>query len=202
MLSITDAALPTFESQLAAIAAAERGEGWLSVCQKSGRFWVPAREFVVTLAEFLRSSGEGPMVEVCAGNGELAAALGPAGVEVVPTDAHPAEGFGTVRVSAEEALKRYRPAVVLGSFVPFDAGVDEQVMRFPSVRHYVVLGARIGGLFGSSALWNDRDWTAEPLEKIGRWMLTRHDVWLGLSAEPLLQHGEAWHLKRTGGGKR
>ncbi len=198
MVPLTDAMLPTFRSQLDRIAAAERGDGWLSVCEESGRFWVPTREFVAALAELLRSSGEGPIVEVCAGSGELAIALGAAGVEVVPTDTDPPQGSGTVRTSAEEALRRYRPAVVLGSFIPFDAGVDEEVMRFPSVRHYVVLGARIGGLFGSNALWDNPHWAAEPLEEIGRWMLTRHDVWLGLPDKPLLQHGEAWHLKRIG----
>ena len=31
-----------------------------------------------------------------------------------------------MRAPADEALDRYRPAVVLGSFVPFDAGVDER----------------------------------------------------------------------------
>lgn len=196
-MTVSTTQLPTFQSQLATIAAAERGDGWLSVCEENGRFWVPTREFVAALAGLLGPLSDGPILEVCAGSGELAAALGSAGADVMPTDTHPPEGSRAVGASAEEALQQYRPTVVLGSFVPFDAGVDRHVMRFPSVWHYVVLGARIGGLLGSSALWDNPHWAAEPLDEVARWMLTRHDVWLGLPDKPLLQHGEAWHLKRT-----
>jgi len=189
--------LPTFQSQLGEIAAAERRDGWLSACERNGRYWVPTQEFQAAFAEFLRRLSSGPILEVCAGRGELAEAISAAGVQVVATDANPPAGSRVIRASAEEALSRHRPAVVLGCFVPFDSGVDELVMTFPSVHHYVVLGARIGGLFGSAALWNDPAWTSEPLRHVSRWMLTRHDVWLGASRQKILQHGEAWRFRRN-----
>jgi len=191
--------LPTFDSQLEEIAAAERGDGWLDVCEQESRFLTPTRELVAAVYEFLRSLGDGSILEVCAGGGELAEAMGAAGVRVVATDADPPGGSRVIRASADEALRRYRPAVVLGCFVPVDSGVDELVMTFPSVRHYVVLGARIGGLFGADALWNHPSWTRKPLEQVSRWMLTRHDVWLGTRQQPVLRHGEAWHFKRNRG---
>jgi hypothetical protein len=189
-------ALPTFESRLAEIAAAERGDGWLSVCERDGRFLVPTQELVAVLTRRLRPLRDGPILEVCAGRGELAEALRLADVCVIPTDADPPDGSRVVRASAEEALRRYRPAVVLGSFVPIDAGVDERVMRFPTVQDYVVLGARIGGLFGSAPLWRSEGWVAEPIHEVARWMLTRHDVWTGKSRQRILRHGEAWHFRR------
>ena len=150
--------------QLEEIAAAERSDGWLSACERDDRFLIPTEQFVEALGELLRRLDAGPVLEVCAGSGELAAAIRAAGVPVVATDADPPAGSPVVRVSAEEALRRYRPVVVLGCFVPVDAGVDPLVMGFPSVRHYVVLGARVGGLFGSRDLWRSPSWTAEPLE--------------------------------------
>jgi hypothetical protein len=191
------AALPTFETQLRELLIAEQGDGWLSACERADRFLLLSRQLVTSLAGVLRSLGHGKVLEVCAGRGELAEALGLEGVPIVATDTQPDRGSHVIRADAAEALRRHRPALVLASFVPIDSGVDERVMRFPSVRHYVVLGARIGGLFGSAALWQSPGWTAEPLAEVNRWMLTRHDVWLGTPGHPVLRHGEAWHWRRN-----
>ncbi len=137
-----------------------------------------------------------PVLEVCAGNGKLAEALATENVKVIATDYEPSGG-GVQRATAEQALRRYSPAVVIGSFVPVDSGVDEAVMAFPSVQHYMVLGARLGGEFGSRALRQACGWRTEPLENVTRWMITRHDVWLGLAERPILRHGEAWLLSRN-----
>ena len=195
-MTTVQATLPTFEAQLNKVAAAERGDGWLSACDDTDRFLLPNQQFVASLAELLRSLDSRPILEVCAGRGELAEALRWAGIPIVATDAEPAAGSAVERAPTEEALRRHRPAVVLGCFVPVDAGVDQAVLRFPSVRHYLVLGARLGGLLGSAALWRNPNWSARRLEQVSRWMLTRHDVWLGMPRQPILQHGEAWHLRR------
>ena len=191
------AALPTFESQLQEIAAAEQTDGWLDACEHTGRFLLVNRDFVASLAEWLRRLDESPILEVCAGSGELAEALAATGVPLLATDADPPADAAVERASAAESLERRRPAVVLGSFVPVDAAVDEAVLACPFVRHYVVLGARIGGLLGSAALWRAPGWTYQPLPHVARWMLTRHDVWTGLPEQPILQHAEAWCFSRS-----
>ena len=185
--------LPTFHSQLDEIARAEQGDGWLSQCERVGRFLVPTQELVAALSGFLQKLETRPVVELCAGTGELAAALRTAGVDLVATDADPPPDAPVVRASADEALRRYRPKVVLGSFVPIDSDVDRLVLRFPSVRHYVVLGARVGGMLGSASLWQQPGWAAEPIEDVARWMLTRHDVWI--DRRTTLRRGEAWHFE-------
>lgn len=202
--------------------AAEQGAGWLAECDDAGRFLAVTRELVDALADKLRQlAGDGPVLEICAGSGELARALIAAGVRVQATDAGLGAGRRTapapsidgpyqvppgsrvmqvLPMTAQAALHLFRPKVVLGAFVPFDACVDEAVLACPSVRHYVVLNARIGGLLGSSALWRQPGWKAEPLDAVRRWMLTRHDVWMGPAGQPdcselnILQHGEAWHF--------
>jgi len=209
----TPGARPSFAEVCRQIAAAEQRDGWLAACEAAGCFLVPCRELIDALAELLgRLLGESrePVLEVCAGSGELAAALRQSGVPVQATDAEfvvPPSGGGSrlkpelqtgsgdvLRMPAEEALEKFRSRVVLGVFVPFDAGVDEAVLRFPTVRHYVVLGARLGGLFGSPALWRHPQWSAHPLDDVARWILTRHDVWFGPAEPCVLRHGEAWHF--------
>ena len=189
-------AMPSFDERLAEIAAAEQADGWLIACEARGQFLVPCREQVTALAQVLKRLVPGPVLEICAGDGELARALATENLRVVATDRDPREAC-VERATAEEALRRYRPRVVLGSFVPVDSRVDETVLSFPSVQHYVVLGARVGGIFGSQALWRSSGWQAEPLDEAAPWMLTRHDVWLGLPNKPVLRHGEAWHVKRN-----
>jgi len=190
--------LPTFASLCDRAAAAETRDGWLCACEDAGRFLALSRELVARLADWLRALSAGPVLEVCSGSGELSEALRAAGVSVVATDAAAPAGSGVRHMPAHEALARYRPDVVLGCFVPGDALVDEAVLRFPGVEHYVVLGARIGGVLGSAALWRHPRWTARPLAHVARWMLTRHDVWIGDSDNRILQHGEAWHFRRAG----
>ncbi len=184
--------------------AAERSAGWLAECDDAGRFLAVGQELVDALSDTLRQVAEdGPVLEICAGSGELACRLAGLGVSIIATDAEPTEGSEVLRLSAAAALCQYEPTVLLGAFVPFDSGVDEAVLACPSVQHYVVLNARIGGMLGSAAIWQASGWKAEPLEPVRRWMLTRHDVWIGPldqaadSSVDLLQHGEAWLFTRT-----
>lgn len=195
--------LPTHEVQLHELVLAEQREGWLSVCMDAGRYLPPNRQLVDALSAFLGSLAAGPIVEVCAGSGELAEELAATGLAIVATDAAAPAVSLVVRATAAEALRRYRPTVVLGSFVPHDAIVDEAVMSFPSVQHYVVLNARVGGMLGCGALWNTPGWTGKFCPRISRWMLTRHDVWMATDDRSILQHGEAWHFRRsTGSGSK
>lgn len=191
------AELPSPTRALQDLAEAERAEGWLARCEKAGRYVVLTERFVEALAGVLRRLG-GPVVEICAGDGSLADALRARDIRVHPTDLAPSAASPRVeRATADAALRRYRPPVVLGSFVPVDSGVDRRVLWDPYVRHYVVLNARLGGAFGAYPLWHVPGWTRVQLEEVTAEMITRHDVWRGDDA-PVLRHGEAWLLSRDG----
>lgn len=181
--------------------AAEQGGGWLDACDDAGRFLAVSRELVQALAQVLRRlAGNGPVLEVCAGAGALVRPLAALGVRLEATDIQPPAGAAVLHLSARAALHRFQPAVVLGVFVPHDAGVDEAVLACPAVQHYVIVNARLGGALGSPALWHAPGWKSEPLDDIRRWVLTRHDVWLGDSRPhggDILQHGEVWHFTRA-----
>jgi hypothetical protein len=192
---------PSFADWRARLIAAEAGTGWLDECDDADRFLAVNRELVEALAQTLgRLTGGGPILEVCAGAGALVRPLAALGVQVQATDAEPPAGSAVLRLSARAALRHFQPAVVLGIFVPHDAGVDEAVLACPSVRHYVIVNARIGAALSSASLWSMPGWRAEPLDEVRRWVLTRHDVWLGHRGKEerdLLQHGEVWHFERS-----
>jgi hypothetical protein len=193
--------LPSFAGWRARLIAAEASAGWLDECDAAGRFLAVSREFVEALARALRRLvGDGLVLEACAGAGALVRPLATRGVQVQAIDAEPPAGSAALRMSARTALRHFQPAAVLGVFVPHDAGVDEAVLACPSVRHYVIVNARIGGALGSASLWSMPGWRAEPLDEVRRWVLTRHDVWLGYRGKEkgdILQHGEVWHFERS-----
>ena len=101
------------------------------------------------------------------------------------------------QAGSAQALRQYQPATVLGCFVPFDSDVDRAVLASPCVQSYLVLGARLNGQLGSRELWETPGWSAIRLPRVARWMITRHDVWLG-AERGVLQHGEAWLFRRSG----
>jgi hypothetical protein len=138
--------IPCFARSRERLIAAERSTGWLDDCDDAGRFLAVSRELVDALVPALRRfAGSGPVLEVCAGSGELTRPLASLGVRLQATDAEPPEGSEVLRMSAEAAMRHFQPGVVLGVFVPHDAGVDEAVLAYPSVQHYVIVNARIGG---------------------------------------------------------
>lgn len=189
------AGLPSYRDVVEAMGAAEQAEGWLNTCEVARRYLAVNHEFVHALADRLRRADQ-PIVEVCAGDGELAVALRGHDVEVIATDANPPPGASTsVCADAITALSRYRPSTVLGAFVPFDADIDQAALAAPFVMRYFVLNARLGGQLGHAALWQNPGWRAVPLPDVSRWMICRHDVWMGQNT-PIIQHGEAWLFKR------
>lgn len=188
--------LCTFETAVEKMAAAEHEAGWLAACEEQSIYLLLTERMLAELARFLREINEGTAVEICAGAGRLTSALSSRGVEIRATDASPQHPT-VLSLSAREAIERFRPTVVLGTFVPFDAGADEEVLKDGSVTHYVVLNARIGGQLGSPRLWTHPEWTCNELPSIERWMICRHDVWTGRGRQ-VKQHGEAWHFRRGG----
>jgi hypothetical protein len=191
--------LPSYDALVRTVVAAEKDEGWAARCADAGRHLALNAELIAALAATLRARTAtlGPVLEVCAGDGTLAAALRDSGVAIVATDAAPPDGAERVeRATALDALGHYAPRIVLGAFVPFDARVDRAVLDHPNVQEYVVLNARLGGALGSADLWNDPRWRAAPIDEVTRWMVSRHDAW-SRDDVPLRRRGEAWRFTRA-----
>jgi hypothetical protein len=187
----------TEQQAFAELVEAERQAGWLAACEKKGRHLVVTQELVTVLAEQLGPLSRGPVLEVCAGRGELAAALQDRDVDLVCTDTDPPAGSPVIRLDAFAALARFQPTTVVGSFVPVDSGIDQAVLADQAVKFYLVLGARLSGQLGSPQLWSACGWTATPLPQVTEALVTRHDVWLG-EGRGILRRGEAWLFRRAG----
>ncbi|MDX1673165.1 MAG: hypothetical protein R3314_00080 [Longimicrobiales bacterium] len=197
MSAVATPSLPVFRDVLAEVVIAERAEGWLARCAATGTYLVVTRELVHALVGVIERLGAPPVLEVCAGDGTLARALAELGVSVTATDAHPARGSRVTACPAAASLRRYPHPMVLGSFVPFDAGIEERILAAGHVRHYLALGARIGVHGGvTNRLGAVPGWDAVPLPGVARWMVTRHDAWLG-DGSSIRCRGEAWLLSRT-----
>ena len=186
--------IPSYEFVIDSMAKAENGDGWLSQCIDQGKYIVLNRQFLRALADFLHDIEYQKFVEICAGEGRLAAALISYGHEVTATDKKVKNSIVT-NISAEDTLKKLKPDTVIGCFVPFDAGIDELVLADENVKNYIVLNAQLGGQFGSAWLWNNNDFHSEKISQVTKWMICRHDVWMG-SDQRILTHGQAWHFKR------
>ncbi|MEO5589591.1 MAG: hypothetical protein ABIS03_08400 [Gemmatimonadaceae bacterium] len=192
--------LPSHDDLLAQVEAAEHDCGWLARCDDEGQYVALNRQFVEALASvLLKINPRGRKVlEVCAGNGALAAGLRACGIDIVATDANPPfSARDVIPSSATTALREYCPSVVLGSFVPFDAQIDQAILRHEGVQAYVVLGARTGHECGSGGQPVYPGWQWHPLPLVTSYFVSRHDVWLGHNL-PLLKKGEAWLLLRQG----
>jgi hypothetical protein len=191
--------LPSRHAALEQLVAAEHGDGWMAQCVDAMCHQVLTRELVDALTAILRpmTRVHGPVLEVCAGDGSLAAALRQEGIAIVATDAAPpAHAVDVACLSAAEALATFDPAIVLGAFVPFDSTVDAAVMRHERARHYLVLNARTGGALGAGYLWTSPRWRPRPLRAVTTNMISRHDVWLG-DGSRVRGHGEAWLFSRA-----
>lgn len=109
-----------------------------------GMYCFYSRELILALAERI---GERSCLELAAGDGTLARFLSAAGTTVIATDdrswSHAISYPDDVEaLEATEALRRYRPSVVLCSFPPPNNTFERAVFESASVDLYVVVTTR------------------------------------------------------------
>ena len=194
MHEIRTTQLPSYESVLVDMEEAEKRDGWLSECIDQSLYIALNRQFLKALSGFLFDLKYKKIVEICAGNGQLSDALLSHEHLITATDKYKQNNLVS-SMSVEETLNEYKPDTVIGCFVPFDAGIDEMILADISVTNYVVVNARLNGQLGSPALWNDKHFFSEQVSSVSKWMICRHDVWIGTN-KPLISHGEVWCFRR------
>ena len=173
---------------------------WLDYCERFGIYHLFTEEYVHGLARRIRELNPVRILEICAGNGQLSQALSAYGMDVLATDSGAWEdivlpGF-VERLSAREALRKYAPDLVLGCWVPIDTDIDVQVLRSPSVRHYLYIAGESNGLIGSEAIWREPGRQVEELEEIGPYSLCRSDFLLHITRGDVVTHSRAFLFRR------
>lgn len=116
----------------------------MPLVRQKGIYCFYSRPLIRRLADLI---GDRDCLEIAAGDGTLAAFLRAAGVRVTATDDH---SWGdavsypddVVRMDARQALRTYRPQVVLCSWPPPANAFERQVFATASVRTYIVVTAR------------------------------------------------------------
>lgn len=118
-------------------------ERWLQFCSRFSLFNVETIESVRSLSNVLKSLPS-PVVEVCAGRGKLSYWLRRFGVKIIATDDYSwklwGERFNVERLSITEALEKYNPKTVLGSWIPANERHGVEILSFPSVEYFVDIG--------------------------------------------------------------
>ena len=83
----------------------------------------------------------------------------------------PKEGL-VERLSHEEALRKYKPKVVIGAWIPNNPKIGFDVLDFPSVNYFIDIGQLVGGAtWQREEVENRRDWKQIDLEKLNRYSI-------------------------------
>ncbi|MFA4820162.1 MAG: hypothetical protein WC613_04355 [Candidatus Aenigmatarchaeota archaeon] len=92
-------------------------------------------EFVAALANEINALGiDGPVVEIAASSGKLSYWLRKHGIHVHPTDFYPREHCEGLECSA--ALEKYKPAVVVSSWLEPGSEQQRKILSAPYVKAY------------------------------------------------------------------
>lgn len=142
---------------------------WPKWFRERGYYMVLNRDFVDSFYNDIARVGtvDLPIVEICAGRGRLAYHLRQRDLEVVATDNYSSmhsyrynEGL-VERLDHLGALVKYKPQVVIGSWLPLwpPDGEDDEiancVLQFPTVDYFFVIGEGEGGATGWPSLYQE-----------------------------------------------
>lgn len=139
----------------------------LPYCKTFGIYQILNREFNDALAEEIKKLDLQPLIGVGAGNGELAAVLRARGIEL-----HAMDDFGAQpeKMDYREALRRYKPKLVLCNWMPDGENWTADFMACNSVQAFILIG---------TADWLPRTdpagWRSRVLIGPNKWSLCRLD---------------------------
>ena len=173
----------------------KKGEGHE---QQKFQFW--NREFndQIVRAIYVATSYRKPklILDVCAGDGMLASVLANRGFNVKASDDYTwpfkERYFDVERRDYKEAIKKYRPDFIIGSWMPLHTDWTPYFRRIKSVKSYMIIGEGDGGCCGGN--WEQRkDWEARYHDLADPYSLCRTDVIWSFKEEK-----EGFELKHSG----
>ena len=166
-----------------------------SSLMRFGVFTILTQEFVTELyKELMRRRLAGlPILEICAGKGLLSHHLRKLGVELIAIDDYstdmPRNKEVVERLSHRQALEKYSPRVVLGSWLPMQSQIGDDVLNSPTVDYFILIGEYPGGATWLRSSYQHSDFKVYHLANVskyalgtsdyfhlkeGKWKLTRH----------------------------
>lgn len=125
----------------------------MPLVEARGIYCFYSRQLIASLARLI---GGRDCLEIAAGDGTLSRFLAAEGVRITATDDYSwkhAVSYpdSVLKMDAAQALKRYRPGVVICSWPPASNGFERLVFATPGVDLYIVIGSRHGFASGNWA---------------------------------------------------
>jgi len=207
----------SFEDKLEALGCAIYGRGAFNLCcEDTGRYEFLTKEFITQLATYLKARvdelGCDSILEVGAGSGALTyfinSELERLGCEArcIATDpdfrAAPRQRFGITaenssykihECTCERALAKFKPKIVLCSWMPMDMDWTKQFRTSKSLEEYILIGEADFGACGDNwKTWGNQafapvaeqgnpppyeadGWVRTDLDDVSRWQMQRYD---------------------------
>lgn len=138
------------------------------------QFW--NKQYLDLLALQLQELKPKLILDICAGDGMLAKALSDRGLPIKATDDYSwtfgQRFFDVEKLDYKEAIRKYRPDVIIGCWMPLGTDWTPFFRRFKSTKHYLIIG-EVNACCGGN--WDQRKgWKIERLE-CSRYGLCRTD---------------------------
>jgi hypothetical protein len=175
--------LPSYEAVKAWFLANEHTMGMFSLLREENIFQFWNTEYIACLASELQSLvGKGLVLEVCAGDGCLTHWLKEHGVNAVATDDYSWEKikqvFPVEKLDALTAIDRYKPKLVIASWIDYDKSLDLKIIQ-KGVPYFVVIGEGQSGCTGSEEFWEKYEYLGytemRGMGKCDKWNISRTD---------------------------
>ena len=199
------AGLPTYDEMVALMRRLDESPpdragssmSWLEHCEECGIFHCLTTEFVTRLARIISSLGPRRCVEVGAGDGALATALGSLGVPTVATDPAP-RAEGVEPLDAATAVATQSPDLVIACWPPLGADVELSVLQSPGVRHFIYIAQRTNGSVGPHYMWSHPRWQYSLRTDLLAYSLCRFD-YHSARQQSVVKHSYPFCLSRRAG---
>ncbi|MBI2581286.1 hypothetical protein HYV85_05795 [Candidatus Woesearchaeota archaeon] len=176
-----------------------------SSLMRFGAFTILTREFVTELYIELRRRrlASLPILEICAGKGLLSHHLRKLGAPVIATDDYSTDMVRNneivERLSHVQALEKYNPRVVLGSWLPQESRIGDDVLNFPSVDYFLVIGESVEGATWLPKGYEYPDFKVYHLANVSRYALGASDFFSIKNEKwKLIPHTSVRLFKRKG----
>lgn len=126
-------------------------------------FAVITKEYLDSLARFLKERNTTRVVEVCAGRGFLQAPMRQRGIDWVCTDIDPTNDT-VLKMGALEAVTELKPDLIFASWISYKSELDYELacLGIPML----IVGEGCGGCTGSLKFWGEHPWDASEEERL------------------------------------
>ncbi len=183
---IFEKGIPSYNQAKTFFSSLEHEDGWIDWCIENNIFHFYTKEYSEALSKELnkavQSLREEPrglfyldkIIEIGAGSGLLCRELQRHKADILPTDVKPKSKF-VEKLSAVEALEKYKPAIVVGAWLPFDANIELKILSYESVKYFFYICQSVNGIAGNEKIWRISGWDVYSLQDADKFSISRYD---------------------------